>query len=1135
MSFVHLHTHTEYSLLDGASKVKDIVNKAREYGFPAAAITDHGMMHGVYAFYKECAATKGAVNPILGCEVYCAPRSRHKKEGKQDMANYHLILLVKNQTGYKNLIRMVSLASIEGFYNRPRIDWELLEKHRDGLICLSACVAGQVPELILENRYPEAKELAQKFQNLFGADYYIEVQDHGLPEQKKALEGLRRLAAELNIPIAATNDSHYTNSDEAQVQDTLMCVAQNKTLSDTNRLKFLSDQVYYKNLEEMRAVFPDNPEYLENTLRIAEKIDYADVAKLFKKRNYVPEFPVPKGQTEESCLRELVEQGIKKRYGENISAAIKERYEYELGVIAKTGFCGYFLIVSDFIRWAKQNDIAVGPGRGSAAGSIVSYALDITTLDPLKYNLLFERFLNPERISMPDIDIDFCIRRRGEVIDYVRQKYGAGNVAQIVTFGTMAARGVVRDVGRVMNIPLQEVDRLAKMIPVAPDMTLAKALAENPELKAAYENNPHIREHLSRAMKLEGLSRNTGMHAAGVVISAVPLIEIIPLLNTDGNILTQFTMTEIEEMGLLKMDFLGLRNLTMINDCLDFIQKNHGARPDLEKIPQDDHKTFELFRLGETSGIFQCESKGMRAMIKRIQPTRFEDIIAVLALYRPGPLNSGMVDSFIRRKHGKEKIQYDFAELEPYLSDTYGLIVYQEQVMQIATVIGGFTMSQADTLRKAMGKKKKDIMQKMREDFVRGAVAKNFQKKAAENIYDLCAQFAEYGFNKSHAAAYAVISYRTAWLKANYPLEFMAALLSSVGGDEDKTIEYINECSRIGISVLPPSVNESDNDFTPINGAVRFGLKAVKNFGESAAEAIVQTRAAGGVFVSFTDMCARLDTKILNKKSIEALIYAGALDSFGKRRAIFEGYAAIVEKVARQKKEMASGQEALFGSLSFDLLKTGADVWPETPEYLPAEKLRMEKETLGIFVSDHPLKHLGELKNLSETTTTEIREKPLDNEVKIVGILKKVRKILTRTNKYMAVAELEDLEGNIPLVCFPRDFEKCQENFNNDIIALISGKTGASRDEHQIVVSEVQPLDIAEQKQAFYIDLEAVEDKNTLEELKNVIKLFRGGTPVVLHTLNADISLDADLWITPAPEFKQRVDALIGGGRSWMA
>ncbi|MDR1997432.1 MAG: DNA polymerase III subunit alpha [Candidatus Margulisbacteria bacterium] len=1133
MSFVHLHTHTEYSLLDGASTVKDVVAKAKEYGFPAAAITDHGMMYGVYAFYKECKAQ--GVKPILGCEVYCAPRSRHKKEGKQDMANYHLILLVKNQDGYRNLIKMVSLASIEGFYNRPRIDRELLEQHHEGLICLSACVAGQVPELILEKRYPEAREIARRFQALFGEDYYIEVQDHGLPEQKEALAGLRQLAAELNIPIIATNDSHYTNSDDAQIQDTLMCISQNKMLTDTNRLKFLSDQIYYKSFAEMQQVFPDNPEYLANTLAVADKIDYASVHKVFQKKNHVPKFPVPDGYDEASYLRALVEEGIRARYGESVSAEIKQRYEFELGVITKTGFCGYFLIVSDFIKWAKQNGIAVGPGRGSAAGSIVSYALDITTLDPLKYNLLFERFLNPERISMPDIDIDFCIRRRGEVLDYVRQKYGAGNVAQIVTFGTMAARGVVRDVGRVMNIPLPEVDRLAKMIPAAPDMTIKKALDENIELKALYENNPGTREHLNRAMKLEGFSRNTGMHAAGVVISAAPLIDIIPLLYTDGNILTQFSMTEIEELGLLKMDFLGLRNLTMINDCLGCIEKNHGRKIDLEKIPLDDRKAFELFRLGETSGIFQCESKGMRAMIRRIQPSRFEDIIAVLALYRPGPLNSGMVDSFIRRKHGQEEIQYDFAELEPYLNDTYGLILYQEQVMQIAAVIGGFTLSQADTLRKAMGKKKKDIMQKMREDFVRGAVAKNFHKKAAENIYDLCAKFAEYGFNKSHSAAYAVISYRTAWLKANYPLEFMAALLSSVAGDEDKIIEYINECARIGISVLPPAVNESDNDFTPINGTIRFGLNAIKNFGGSAAEAIVQERNAHGVFVSFTDMCARLDAKMLNKKSIEALIYSGALDAFGKRRAMFDGYSAIVEKVNRQKKELASGQESLFGSLSFDALKTSEDVWPDTPEYLPAERLRMEKETLGIFVSDHPLKHVGELKSLGNITAPEVREKPLDTEVKIVGIIKKVRKILTKTNKYMAVGELEDLEGTIPLVCFPRDYDKCQEHFNNDVVAVIAGKVGQSRDEYQIVVSEAQPLNIAEHRQSFYIDLEAVEDQDILEELKSVIKLFRGGTPVVLHTVNADISLDSDLWITPQPEFKQRVDALIGGGRSWIA
>lgn len=1145
MAFVHLHTHSEYSLLDGAASIKNMVNKAARLGMPAVALTDHGSMYGVFQLFNAC--KNAGVKPIVGCEVYVAPRSRQQKEGKQDAANYHLILLAKNELGYKNLIKIVSLASMEGFYYRPRIDWDLLQKYHEGLICTSACTSGELAVLLIAGRYNEAKEKALKYRELFGEDYYFEVQNHGLPEQKKMVTELKKLSAELNIPIIATNDSHYVEDGEAALQDTLMCIQQGKILSDADRLKFTSDQLYFKSAEEMLRLFPENPEFLEKTLEIADKINF----QFDTDARYLPKFDVPAGHSEESWLEELTWRGIKKRYGDNFSPEVKARVEMELAVIKPMGFSAYFLIVQDFINWAKNNGIPVGPGRGSAAGSIVAYSLNITTLDPLRYNLLFERFLNKERVSMPDIDVDFCIRRRGEVIDYVRNKYGDENVAQIITFGTMAARGVVRDVGRVMDIPLVEVDKIAKMIPATPGITLEQTFAENPEFKALYENNREIKELLDRALKLEGFARNTGTHAAGIVISGVPLMEIVPLSlnNKDNSIVTQYTMTEIERLGLLKMDFLGLRNLTMIDDCLKLIKKNIGITINIEEIDLHDVKTFNVFRQAETMGIFQCESAGMRAMIKKIQPSCFEDIIAILALYRPGPLNSGMVDQFIERKHGRVAITYDFADLEPYLKDTYGIILYQEQVMQIASVIGGFTMSQADELRRAMGKKQIDVMNAMRLDFVEGAVAKGHAKKASENIYDLCAKFAEYGFNKSHSAAYAVITYQTAWLKANYPLEFFAALLSSVAGNETKVMEYINECSRLGIEVLPPSVNESDNEFSAVNGAIRFGLSAVKNVGANAIEAIVTEREKSGLFRSFTDLCLRVDTSTINKKTVESLARSGALDFFGKRRAIIEGFANILDNVTRTKKEMANGQESLFGTdFVGGLTVSGEDNWPDVLEYSSEEKLKMEKELLGLYISDHPLKHIElDLSKVKHHRSVDLLETPEDTEVKLIGLLTQVNQIFTRSEKYMAVAKLEDLYGSIPVVCFPRSYNDLldqqgktiykgnKEFMVNDLIVILEGKVNSNkRDERQVVISKITPVSRAIENQSLYIDVEAVEDDLTLNKLKDTLQMFRGSTPVILHTAAADIGIDSMYWVNPEVRLRKEIDTLIGSGRHWL-
>ena len=1127
MSFVHLHTHTEFSLLDGAARIDELVARAKELGFKAAAITDHGFMYGVYRFQKAC--QKAGIKPILGCEVYVAPNSRLQKDSKQGK-NHHLILLVKDATGYKNLIKMVSLGSIEGFYHRPRIDWELLEQHHEGLVCLSSCMGGEVPALLRQDRYADALEAARRYQGLFKDDYYLEVQNHGLPEQLAIIPDMEKISAELGITIVATNDSHYVYKGEEVLQDTLMCISQGKFLADEKRFKFHSAEMYYKSPEEMQQVFPNNPEYLQATLEIASKVDFT-----LKEQKHLPKFEVPAGHSEFSYLEEQVWQGVRRLYGEHYSAEVKERTEHELAVIKETGFAGYFLIVSDFIRWAKQQKIAVGPGRGSAAGSIVSYALDITTLDPLKHGLLFERFLNKDRISMPDIDIDFCIRRRGEVIDYVREKYGQECVSQIVTFGTMAARGVVRDVGRVMQIPLPEVDKVAKMIPQTLKMTLGKALAENPDLANLDKTRPEIHTLLERSLKLEGFARHAGTHAAGVLISDTPLIETIPLrlIDKEGAIVSQFTMTDLEALGLLKMDFLGLRNLTMMNDCLEMIAKNHGIEIDLEQLEFTDQEAYKIYNSGETSGVFQCESKGMRSMIKQIKPTCFEDIVAILALYRPGPIQSGMVDQFINRKHGREEISYEFAELEGCLKDTYGLIVYQEQVMQIASLIGGFTLNQADELRKAMGKKKMEVMDKMREQFVAGGVAKGFNPKKVDDLYTLCKKFGEYGFNKSHSAAYAVISYRTAWLKAHYPLEFMAALLSSVADNTDKVIDYINECERMGIEVLPPDINESTASFTPVKGAIRFGLSAIKNVGEAAVNMVVEEREAEGAFGSFIDLCRRVDLKSLNKKSIESLAKCGALDSFGRRQAIVQGFAEVVDQVIKEKQEQANGQELLFADIFAASSGNSADSWPDISEYLPEEKLKLEKELLGLFVSDHPLNHLGvNIELLADTFTKDVSDKEEGREIVLAGLLKKIRKILTKSQKYMIVGELEDLHGSIPVVCFPQNYEQYAELLIDDAVVILRGKSSISRDQWQLIISEVQEVSANRQHQ-FFIDLEGLQ-KTKLQELRSLLYEFKGGTPVVLHLDRSNISLDSSLWITPSPEFKKRVDSLVGSSRSFL-
>ncbi|MBU0580707.1 MAG: DNA polymerase III subunit alpha, partial [Candidatus Margulisbacteria bacterium] len=1062
-------------------------------------LTDHGNMYGAVQFYLE--AINQGIKPILGCEIYLAPRTRFDRQGKIDAAHHHLVLLAKNEKGYKNLIKLVSLASIEGFYYRPRIDLELLKENKEGLIALSGCISGEAAKKILGNNLEGARETIKRYQDIFGEDFYLEIQNHGLPEQEQVRQGLKTLTQETGIKLVATNDVHYVNKEDSEAQDTLMCIQTGEMLSNENRLKFLSEDLYLKSTEEMASLFADYPQAIANTLEIADKCQVAlEIGKI-----HLPHFAVPKGETPDVFLEKLCEKGISKKYLE-ITPQIKERLNYELSVIKKMGYATYFLIVQDFVNFAKQKGIQVGPGRGSAAGSIVAYALNITNVDPLKYNLLFERFLNPERISMPDIDIDFCEIRRPEVIEYVSNKYGKEHVAQIVTFGTMKARGAIRDVGRVQNIPLPEVDRVAKMIPEGPGIALSYALEANPELKEYYQNNAQVRKLIDLALKIEGLSRHAGTHAAGIVISEKPLLELVPVQKMGEQIQTQYSMGDLEKLGLLKMDFLGLRNLTMMADTLEIIKRNQGREIKLEEIPFNDKNTYQLLCRGETKGIFQLESKGMQSIIKDLKPKVFEDVIALLALYRPGPLGSGMVQDYINNKEGKTKVKYTLPQLEPILKETYGLILYQEQVMQIASNLAGFSLGEADVMRRAMGKKKKSEMDKMRSLFIEGALKNKLPREKADYIFDLCAKFAEYGFNKSHSAAYAVISFQTAYLKANYPLEFMAGLLTSVSGEADKVSEYIAECNRMGIEVLPPDINESGKNFTVVRGAIRFGLSAIKNVGEGAIENIILAREKDGSFLSLGEVCLRIDSRTVNKKVLESLIKSGALDSFGKRAALMQILEPTAEWAARIQKERANGQSSLFGdSVKDTTVFTIHDTLPDVAEWPAKEKLKYEKDLLGLYISDHPLRHMDlPLETLITANSITIKEKSDDTAVVVAGILQGVRKIITRTNKNMMVAKLEDLRGTIPLVVFPgRAFDTCSPFFEEDNVLLIKGRARQNRDEIQIVCESAELLAQKQNQKVFHVELEAVEDKNILGNLQQLLLEHRGETPVIIHTREA--------------------------------
>ena len=1054
MNFTHLHVHTEYSLLDGSNKIQEYVNRVRELGMDSAAITDHGVMYGVIDFYR--AARAAGINPILGCEVYVAPGSRFDREiGSGDDRYYHLVLLAENNQGYANLMKIVSKSFVEGFYYKPRVDLQLLEKYHEGLIALSACLAGEVARFLTRGMYEDAKAAALRYQDIFGkGNFFLELQDHGIPEQQNVNQQLLKMHRETGIELVATNDVHYTLAEDAQPHDVLLCLQTGKKLSDENRMRYDGGQYYVKSPEEMERLFPYATEALENTHKIAERchveIEFG-VTKL-------PKFDVPEGYTSWEYLNELCFKGLEERY-QPVTEELKERLNYELSTIKNMGYVDYFLIVWDFIRYARDHDIMVGPGRGSAAGSLVAYTLGITQLDPIRYDLLFERFLNPERVSMPDIDVDFCFERRQEVIDYVRRKYGDDCVVQIVTFGTLAARGVIRDVGRVMDLPYAQVDTIAKMIPQELNITIDKALKMNPELKKTYEDQPEIHDLIDTARRLEGLPRHTSMHAAGVVISQKDVSEYVPLSRAqDGSIVTQFTMTTLEELGLLKMDFLGLRTLTVIQNAVHLIEQDTGVHLDMQQIDYNDKKVLDSLGTGRSDGVFQLESAGMKNFMKELKPQSLEDVIAGISLYRPGPMD--FIPQYIRGKNHPDTIQYDCPQLEPILKPTYGCIVYQEQVMQIVRNLAGYTLGRSDLVRRAMSKKKAAVMEKERQNFVYGneaegvpgCIANGISEQVANKIYDEMIDFAKYAFNKSHAAAYAVVSYQTAFLKYYYPVEFMAALMTSVIEMPNKVAEYIQVCRQMGISILPPDVNCGIYGFSVDHGAIRYGLSAIKSVGRPVINALVEEREKNGTYRSLKDFIERL-TGIVNKRAIENFIKAGALDCLeGNRRQKMNVYGQIVDSIAQEKKNSFAGQMSLFDLVSDEDKKDFEIRMPNVGEYDKEMVLAFEKEVLGIYLSGHPLEgYRGIMDKMISAKTTDFQPdeesgipKVYDGQKVIIGGMITERTIkYTRNNKVMAFLTVEDLVGTVEVVVFPRDYEKWQTLITDDARVFIQGRVNA--------------------------------------------------------------------------------------------
>lgn len=1127
MAFVHLHVHSEFSLLDGFCRIEEACARAKELGQEALAITDHGVMYGVVNFYK--AARAAGIKPIIGCEVYVAPRTRFDTEYGIDSEYTHLILLCKNKEGYKNLCYLVSRGFTEGFYTKPRIDWALLREHSEGLICLSGCVQGDIPQKILAGDYRAAKGKALELQEMFGGGFYIELQNHGIDKEIEASRGLLRIHRETGIPVVVTNDAHYVKKDDAYNQDVLMCIQMGKTVDDTDRLRFQGDDLYLKSEAEMAALFPEYPEALENTVKIAEMCDFD-----FEFGHYhLPKYILPEGEDDgPGYLRKLCEKGFEKRYGKG-NETLWGQLDYELDMINNMGFVDYFLVVWDFIDYARSRNIPVGPGRGSAAGSIVSYCLGITDVDPVKYSLFFERFLNPERVSMPDIDIDFCIRRRGEVIDYVAEKYGKEHVAQIVTFGTMAARAAIRDVGRALNVSYAEADTVAKQVPSTLNMKLDEALALSKPLREMYDGDPKLHGLIDTARALEGMPRHASTHAAGLVITERPLYEYVPLAKNDEAVVCQFPMTTLEELGLLKMDFLGLRNLTVLEDAAELVRK---TRPDfyVEGIPEDDPAVFEMLTAGKTSGVFQLESTGMTSVCVGLRPKSIEDITAIIALYRPGPMDS--IPRFLDCAVHPERISYKHPMLEDILEVTYGCIVYQEQVIEIFQKLAGFSLGQADMIRRAMSKKKLSEIEKEKETFINGdrergidgAVRRGIPRETAGSIYDEILDFANYAFNKAHAVAYAIISYRTAYMKAHYPREYMAALLTSVLDNSAKVAEYIEECKALNIKLMPPDVNESDDDFTAVGENIRFGLVAIKNIGRGFIKALMEERALNGPFTAFDEFCRRMHGKDLNRRAVEGLIRAGAFDSMGyKRRQLLQVADKVIEGVAAAGRKNIEGQFDLFSMTGDDGQTASAPelALPDVPEFTAQELMAMEKEATGLYLSGHPMGEysrraraagafsIGSI--LSDFSRDGGPERFHDNQwVKLAGVVASSKTKTTRNNSLMAYVVLEDETGSMELLAFQRALDQGGGYLRENAVLLVEGRISI-RDEKepQLVVESMRPLTDTDgpgeapagpprqeerKEKKLFVRLKSEKDP-ALRHIELVLQMFPGEEPLVLY------------------------------------
>ena len=1168
--FVHLHLHTQYSLLDGANRVKDLIRNVKAAGMDAVAVTDHGNMFGAYDL--QTTALEAGIKPIVGVEAYIAPGSRFDRENVKTFDgegnNYHLTLLVETPDGYKNLARLVSEAFLTGFYYKPRMDWELLEKHHEGIIALSGCLNGEVPKRLRAGDYEGAKKVALKYQALFGKDrYFIEIMDHGLPEQRQILPDLLRLSQETGIPPVATNDSHYLTRDDAAAQDVLLCIGTGKTLTDTKRMKFYNSEFYVKNPEEMSDVFrPYTLEAVRNTAAIADRITPSVIIDTGLK---IPTYPVPvPDRNPDEYLEDLAKEGLEKRLAHpapypagskppKTRAEYDERLAWELSVILKMGLSSYFLIVWDFIKYAKDEGIPVGPGRGSAAGSLVAWALGITDVDPLRYDLLFERFLNPDRISMPDIDVDLCERRRGEVIEYVRRKYGRENVGQIITFNSMKARAVIRDVGRVLDVPLAEVNRLCSLIPANPGKPtmLAEARRDVKELADALRDNETYRRLFDLGERLEGVSRHAGVHAAGVLIAPRPLVEYLPLYrNSNDEITTQFEMKSVDRMGLLKMDFLGLITLTILDDALAFVEKKTGARPDLSTIPLDDPDVYRLFADGRTDGIFQFESSGMRDLLRRVKPDVFDDLAALNALYRPGALDAGTVEVYIQRRRGT-KFEYPLPQLEPILKETHGVLVYQEQVMLAARAVAGYSPGEADKLRKAIGKKDDALLKAEGDKFVKKAVAAGTPKKKAEELWALILPFGRYGFNKSHSVVYALLAYRTAWMKVHHPVEFLAATLTASSGSSDDVVKYVNTCREMKIAVLPPVVNKSELSFTPDGDAIRFGLGAVKGVGDGSVNSVLDARRGEGPFRSLTDFCSRVDLRLNNRRVIEALVKSGCFDTLGKTRAaLLDGLDMAVDVAAAAREAAASNQ-----SLLFDVPKDAQveDGFPDKPEMSADEKIRFEKETLGFYITGHPLTRFEDEIRMFGDATCETLHERLDAPVKLVGLVSSIKKNQIKKGqnegKTMAKAVVEDLTGTVAVTVFASLLERINGWFAPGKAILVTGTVrssmqiggGAASGEHEgesssmpieVIAREIQPLEGMKEQGAREIRIEP-QNFETFDEatLIEILRRFPGSVPVSLELRRPGHfavlqKIDSRLWVRPTPEFTASMETLLGPG-----